>query len=229
VNITQEQEKEILELKEKIEEYATQISEVNPDNIDVVSDVEEMQEITKTKATEISASLIEKYEIPFCYSQYVTATAEEAFLKVLSSADIKQFIVALRNYESEMGWWTDNELDAFDDMERISDIDIDDANYIVKVYRIAPCWADGYLEAVVKCKTEEEAGKVADTVREKWGDFNIAGANVSTEIVKVNEETEREIKEEMRSDMTRLARNHHFIDSCEVLEASDVLELDEEL
>ena len=249
MNITQEQEKIILELKERIEKASSEIDAVNSDNIQFIEFdddkspykpfyppmqenkyLRKLKEIIKDEKKEYSElveSIMREYDIrvagAFRYRGF-----DDRVINLFASKSVSDFIEKLEIYVNALELWRDDEIDVFDETFMTEDFDsIEEANYIVKAYRIAPAWSDGYLEAVVKCETREEAGKVADFIYEKWGDFSVAGANINTEIEEVDSSTVQEIKDEMRADMTRLGEKDHDIDCCEVLDADDVLEDDE--
>jgi len=233
--ITKEQIEKIEKIKEKIEKFAGQIYDVNSDNIESLSDFsyetdktyfEKMKEVMKEenrKISDLAVELVEKFDINVYGAFYYVGFVDKE-MKIFESKTVEEFIENLEEYQKDLESWADDEIDCFDEAANITDIDLSDAEYIVKVYRIAPCWADGYLEAIIRCENEKQAEKVSEKVEEGWGDFGISGANVNTKIVKVDENTEREIKEEMRDDMTRLAKNNHLIDVCEVLDSDDVID-----
>jgi hypothetical protein len=93
-----------------------------------------------------------------------------------------------------------------------------DTTYIVKVYRIYPAWADGQLEAIIKCKNEKEAKEVADYLQDM---------NIECKIEEVKKNTKEEILNRCVEDCFRLAKKHHDWKTLEIKSADEVLHEDE--
>jgi hypothetical protein len=217
-------EQQIEELRNEIEDYSNSIYEVNSDNICEV-DIEDYD------ASDFAKEMIEKHNITL-YDDLVHSLDKE-IKNILKSENINDFIKALEDYVSAIAEWAEGEEEQEEKYikeEMVEgELDFSECDFIVKVYRTYPTWADGQLEAVIKCNTEEAAEKVSDIIWEEWGDFGVPGGNISTKIEKVEDagKIEKEVLEEFEEDDIRLSRKGHATEKLKILWAKDVLEGDQ--
>jgi hypothetical protein len=213
------------ELREIIKSSAGKIKDYNPDNISKLREDDKDYET----ATEIAKKLIEEWDIPLYYSYL--GDFPQSVLDLLKSRSEEEFLQKLEEYANDMAEWAENEEETFYDIDvkrsiRGSIRDIDNAEYIVKVYHTDPCWGMGQLWTVICCSSEEEAREVANIVWRKWGDFGVPGGNIGTKIEKVTSETSEKILEEYGEDMIRYSKYYHPIGDLEIIHASEVLDGD---
>jgi len=212
--------RDINELITRIEVSAEKIKRYNKENISLLTEEEIKEEIKD--ATSEAIRLIKEYEInlycsPFC-------DLSDSILNMLSSKNEEEFMRNLEAYASEMEGWEEQEEESFFDNDVIRYIkgninDIDNAEYIVKVYKIDPCWADGQLSAVILCKNNEEAEQVEKIVQR--------GANVNTKIEEVTQRTAEDILNEYADDLIRYSNKYHAIQDLKIYTYEDIMNDDE--
>jgi hypothetical protein len=214
----------IEELRDEIEDYSSSIYEVNSDNVLEVDPDD-------YPASEFALNMIQKYNITL-YNDLVHSLDKE-IENILKSENIHDFIKALDDYVSAIAEWAEGEEEQEEKYLKEEMIegkpDFSDANYIVKVWRRYPAWAEGQLEAVIKCKNRKEAEKVADYVWQHWGDFGIPGGNIGTKVYKVEDagEIAKDILEELEEDTIRLSRKGHAPEKLKIMTAKEVFEGEE--
>ena len=205
-------EREIRILKDEINEVADRIEEVNEDNISEY-DINDYDELT-----EIADELINKYDITLYYSPNAYLSDIDYLIDLLESKNEEEFYDNLQKYAHGMEEWAEREEDLYYDEILPQWIegninDIDNAEYIVKVFYIYPVWADGQLAEVVTANSEEEAEEIANKINDKM--------NVRTKVVKVDANTKEDIIREFAEDINRLTRNHHRYENLKISSYND--------
>jgi len=212
-------EREIRILKNEINEAADRIKEVNEENIDEY-DIDEYE-----GTTEIARELINDNDISLYYCPNVYLSDTDYLIDVLESKNEDEFYSNLEKYAQGMKEWAEREEDLYYDEILPQWIegninDIDNAEYIVKVFYIYPVWADGQLAEVVTADSEEEAEEVANKINDNM--------NVRTKVVKVTGNTKEDIIREFAEDINRLSRNYHNYENLKISDYIDYMDNEEE-
>ena len=209
----------IKELREIIEESVEKIKKYNADNISLIDDDD------FESASEIVKKLVKEYNINLYYSLIKEPCS---LFVLLRSENEEEFLCNLEEYARDLESFAELEEQSFYQTEVRDNIDgsiedISNAEYIVKVYQTHSSFSSTQLAIIVCCKSEDEAKKVADIIFETWGDYGIAGANVSVSIKQVDCETKKEILREYCEDMLHYYKNNHYIEHLRILNASEIL------
>jgi hypothetical protein len=199
----------IKELREIIEESVKKIKKYNAENICVIH--EEDFEI----ATELARKLIKEYNINLYYS---LIKEPSSIFQLLKSENEEEFLSNLEEYARDIESFAELEEKSFYETEVRDNVDgsiedIDNAEYIVKVYRIHPSFATAQISTIICCKSEDEARKVADKIRR---------ANINVSIKQVDCDTRKEILTEYCEDMLRYYKNNHNIEHLQIMSAERI-------
>jgi hypothetical protein len=131
---------------------------------------------------------------------------------LLHSKNKQEFLENFKDYVCEIEEAAELEKDSYYEIECDENVygkellTDEKYKYAVVLVQDAPCWAAAYVAAIVMCRTRKQAEKIAES---------------RDIIVDLDEESIEEYIDKYIEQKARLAKNYHYIDPLEIVDADD--------